>query len=121
MAIFFAKSVSDRYFFFYHRRKQNYHIRHSDQAFNTCQREISIEPVSIAEGCHSTYQSRFYSLKVYSKLTMALTIISIGEERATNTCRLINTFEINQITRNNDFLNCILFRKWRKNDYLMLK
>ena len=109
MVIFFAKSVSDRYFFFYHRRKQNYHIRHSDQAFNTCQREISIEPVSIAEGCHSTYQSRFYSLKVYSKLTMALTVISVGEERATDACRLINTFERNQITQNNDFLNYILF------------
>ena len=90
-------------------------------AFNTCQRKISIEPVSTAEGRHFTYQSHFYSLKVYSKLTMALTIISIGEERATNTCRLINTFERNQITRNNDFLNWILFRKWHKNDYLMLK
>ena len=52
---------------------------------------------------------------------MALTIISIGEERVTNTCRLISTFERNQITQNNDFLNCILFRKWRKNDYSMLK
>ena len=66
--------------FFCHRRKQNYRIRHSDRTKNTRQREISIEPVSIPEGCHFTYQSRFYSLKVYSKLTMALTIISIGEE-----------------------------------------
>ena len=52
---------------------------------------------------------------------MTLPAISIGEERVTNTCRLINTFERNQITRNNDFLNCIIFRKWRKNDYSMLK
>ena len=40
---------------------------------------------------------------------MAMTAISTGEESATNTCRLINTFERNQITQNNDFLNCILF------------
>ena len=83
-------------------------------AFNTCQRKISIEPVSTAEGRHFTYQSHFYSLKVYSKLTMALTIISIGEERATNTSRLINIFERNQITQNHDFLKCILLRKWCK-------
>ena len=42
-------------------------------------------------------------------MTTVLTVISIGEERATNTCCLINTFERNQITQNNDFLNCILF------------
>ena len=40
---------------------------------------------------------------------MALTVISVGEERATDACRLINTFERNQITQNNDFLNYILF------------
>ena len=67
---------------FYHWQKQNYRLQHSDQAFNAGQREISIEPVSITKGCRFTYQSHFYSLKVYSKLTMALTVVSIGEERA---------------------------------------
>ena len=42
---------------------------------------------------------------------MAPTVIQVGEERATDTCRLINAFERNQITQNNDFLNCILFSK----------
>ena len=44
-------------------------------------------------------------------MTMAPTVIQVGEERATDTCRLINAFERNQITQNNDFLNCILFSK----------
>ena len=42
---------------------------------------------------------------------MAPTVIQVGEDKATGTCRLINTFERNQITQNNDFLNCILFSK----------
>ena len=121
LKFFFVKPISYGYYFFCHRQKQNYCIRHSDRAFNARQREISVKPVSIAKGCRFTYWSRFYSLKVYSKLTIALTVVSIGEERATNTCRLINTFERNQITQNNDFLNCILFWKWSKNDYSMLK
>ena len=48
---------------------------------------------------------------------MALTVISIRDKRATNTCRLINIFKRNQITQNNNFLNCILFWKQCKNDY----
>ena len=106
--LFFAKSISEEYCSFCYRRKQNYRTRHSNQAFNARQIEISVGPVSLAKGCHFTYQSR-YSLKVCSNLTTALTVISTGEERATNTCCLANTFERNQITQNNDFLNCILF------------
>ena len=87
---FFAKSISEGYCFFCHRRKQNYYIRHSDRAFNAPQIEISVEPVSTAKGNRFTYRSRFYLLKVYSILTIALTAIS-------NICRLINTFERNQI------------------------
>ena len=108
-----AKSISEEYCSFCYQRKQNYRTRHSNQAFNARQIEISVEPVSLAKGCRFTYQSR-YSLKVCSNLTTTLTVIS-------NTCCLVNTFERNQITQNNDFLNCILFWKWGKNDYLMLK
>ena len=87
---FFGKSISEGYCFFCYRRKQNYYMRHSDRAFNAPQIEISVEPVSTAKGNRFTYRSCFYSLKVYSILTMALTVIS-------NICRLINTFERNQI------------------------
>ena len=56
---FFKKSVSDEYCFFCHWWKQNYRIRHSDQAFNARQVKISVEPVSIAKGCDFTYWSCF--------------------------------------------------------------
>ena len=51
---FFAKPISYGYFFFCHRRKQNYHIRHSNRAFNAREIETSVEPVSIAKGCRFT-------------------------------------------------------------------
>ena len=59
----------------------------------------------------------FCSFRDYSNLTMALRVISIGEESATNRCRFINTFERKKkFTQNNEFLKryCVLFRKWRK-------
>ena len=52
---FLVKSVSGKYCFFCHWRKQNYCKRHSDRAFNARQIEISVEPGSIAKGCHFTY------------------------------------------------------------------
>ena len=60
---FFCKIFKWQILLFCPWQKQNYRICHSDQAFNACQIEISIEPVSIAKGCHFIYQSCFYSLK----------------------------------------------------------
>ena len=37
--------------------------------------------------------SLFLFIKVYGNFTIALTVILIGEERATNRCSLINTLE----------------------------
>ena len=60
------------YCFFCNWWKQNYCIHYSDQAFNARQVEISVELVSMAKDCRFTYQSRFYSLKVYSKYMLPL-------------------------------------------------
>ena len=46
---FVAKSISDEYYFFCHRWKQNHRIRHSDRAFNAHQIEIFVATVSIAK------------------------------------------------------------------------
>ena len=81
--------------FFATDKNQKNCIHHSDWAFNALQIEISVEPVSIAKGWRFTHQSCSYSFKVYSKLTMTLTFISVGKERATNTGCLTNTFERN--------------------------
>ena len=121
---FFAKSISDEYCFFCYRRKQNYHIRYSDRTFDTCQIEISVELVSIAKGFRFTYWSRFSFIENLQQLDNDTdSHFKRRRERATNTHRLINTFERNEITQKNDFLKryCIIFWKWRKNDYSILK
>ena len=107
--VFFCKTYKLRILLFLPPAKTKLSHKTFQPCLNAREIETSVEPVSIAKGCRFTNSSRFYSLKVYSKLTIALTVVSIGEERATNTCRLINTYERNQITQNNDFLNCILF------------
>ena len=80
---FFKKSLSGTYCFFWPWRQQNYRICHSDRVFNARQIEISLEHVSIAKGCRSTYRSCFYSMKEEERGE----VISIEEERATNSCR----------------------------------
>ena len=53
----------------------------------------------------------FCSLRVYSNLTMALTVISIGEESATNRFCLINTFKRkkNKLLKTMNFLKDIAY------------
>ena len=80
----FFKKISKRHIcFFCPWRQQNYHICHSDRVFNAHQIEISVEHVSMAKGCPFTYRSCFYSMKEEERGE----VISIEEERATNTCR----------------------------------